>query len=106
MKHCKTPCTECPFLKTSIPGYLGGFSVSETLDVAKSESKFLCHLTRELDSPQECAGRMLFVSKIGKMFRRAGLEKVRTELKNNTSQETKDKVLSYSEFVKHHENKS
>ncbi len=107
-KHCKVPCGECPFRKNSLPGYLGGFSTTETFQAVTSEDDFDCHLTRdENDEGEEvermsCAGRMLFASNLAKQFRRKDLEAVRLELKNNTPEHIKENILSYQEFKKHH----
>lgn len=101
-KYCKTPCKECPFTKKSLPGYLGGFTIEATLESVFSESSFKCHLTREVKDKKECAGRMLFVSKLGKVFRDEQLEKIRKAIQNSTSEETKNNILSYAEFKKHH----
>lgn len=101
--HCKTPCIECPFRKDALRGFLGGFSVQETIECAKSESEFHCHLTREDGlQPKTCAGRMLFVSNLGKSFRNQELEKIRKFLKESTPEEIKNTILSYREFIQHH----
>lgn len=113
MNHCKVPCSECPFRKNSLPGYLGGFTAEETIRVAVSESNFDCHLTRidengngipeDSKKRKACAGRMLFATNTAKSFRRPELEQVRLQLKNKTSQKVKDNILSYLEFIKHHD---
>ena len=68
------PCGPCPFKKSSIKGNLGGFTVEETLETARSESSFICHKVRESNNEDECAGRLLFSSKTCKSFRNTSLE--------------------------------
>lgn len=46
MKAAKKACSQCPFRKISIPGYLGPWpGPSELLDQAFSETGFVCHQT-------------------------------------------------------------
>lgn len=83
----KKPCIECPFRKQSLPGYLGGYTIEETMAVSLSEQSFHCHMTREgndnhyLGEPKECAGRLLFASNVAKSFRDKDLEAMRVATK-------------------------
>lgn len=52
LKTCERVCNECPFRKDSVPGWLGGFSVDDTLDAQQFEQLFSCHKTR-VDDPEE-----------------------------------------------------
>jgi hypothetical protein len=71
------PCGPCPFKKSSIKGNLGGFTIEETLETARSESSFICHKVRDSNNEDECAGRLLFSSKTCKSFRNSSLEERR-----------------------------
>lgn len=99
MEVTKRPCGQCPFRKDSIKGYLGGFTLEETLNVAKSESSFECHKTRETPNTKECAGRLLFATKTCKSFRDPELEQLRRETKENNSTEN---ILGF-DFKEHHQ---
>ena len=99
MSATKRPCGQCPFRKDSAKGYLGGFSIEETLSVAKSEHPFVCHKTRETPNTKECSGRLLFATKTCKSFKNPDLEQLRLEAKENNSTEN---ILGF-EFKKHHE---
>src|SRR5580765_3841917 len=79
----KKPCKECPFKNDSFKGYLGGFTVEETLQAANSEQSFSCHLTRDkpMNLRTECSGRLLYSTKTCKSFRNENLENLRLEAK-------------------------
>ena len=98
MEYQKKPCSECPFRKESTKGWLGGFSVPETLQAAGSEYSFECHLTRSTVLTKECAGRLLFASKTCKSFRNKDLEAAREVLEKSNSLED---ILGF-EFSQHH----
>lgn len=97
----KKPCKECPFTKASISGYLGGFTIEQTIGCAISESDFICHITRETKEEHQCIGRLLFATKTAKQFRRPDLEKMRNEAKT-LNMHVHNTILSYSEFKEHH----
>ena len=82
----KKPCKQCPFRKESHPGWLGGFTVEETMAAAVSEGDFHCHMTRSgnddghVGKPLQCAGRMLYATKIAKNFRMEHLDEIRRKV--------------------------
>jgi hypothetical protein len=93
----KKPCKECPFRKDSFKGYLGGFTVEETLAVANSDQSFICHLEREnKNDKSECAGRLLYATKTCKQFRNPLLEEERKHLGRYT-----EDILGF-DFKEHH----
>ena len=94
------PCKQCPFLKDSIPGYLGGFSAEQTQAVALSEHEFHCHHTRESGNEKECVGRLLFASNLSKQFKDKELEKLR-EIAKKQNPGFKSEILSFN-FKEHH----
>ncbi len=102
MSVTKKPCGECPFRKNSAKGYLGGFTIEETLSVAKSEHEFQCHKTRETDNVRECVGRLLFATKTCKSFKDSELEALRLHAKEHNSTEN---ILGF-DFKKHHESEN
>ncbi len=63
-----TPCKQCPWLKSSLPGYLGNSDPVEFLQCSESETRMPCHchVDYEADDWQEqaeeapqCAGRAI-----------------------------------------------
>lgn len=116
LKVCAKMCKECPFSTESIKGYLGGFTVDETLQYISNEGLFSCHLHRG-DSVVEneenvkngkspiCRGFMLQAKKTGKLFggvfskESRGLLKLQKEMK--VEREELDKVLGFN-FRIHH----
>ena len=99
MSATKHPCGMCPFKKNSIKGYLGGFSLEDTLAVARSEQSFNCHKTRDTGAEKECSGRLLYATKICKSFRNPDLEELRLEAKENNSI---NDILGF-DFKSHHD---
>lgn len=96
----KKTCIECPFRKDSVKGYLGGFSVEDTIAIANSEADFYCHLTRETGNEKQCVGRLLRAGKVCKSFKRFDLERERVSLKDS---EERDNILGF-DFKEHHTN--
>src|SRR6185369_4064435 len=48
MKICSKPCNDCPFVKTSLKGWLGPYSGPQELhNLVMSEKPFPCHLSHE-----------------------------------------------------------
>lgn len=50
------PCADCPWAKTSLPGWLGGVSVEEWLRRATSDRVIECHVFRK----HQCAGLAIY----------------------------------------------
>ncbi len=74
------PCNECPWLRTSAPGWLGPATADEWAKTAASDSPILCHLTihpadgedqADWDDPRlrQCAGAAIFRNNVHKLPR-------------------------------------
>jgi len=106
MKHCNTPCQECPFLKTSLAGWLSTYTPEELHRLVMAEVSFPCHMTHEEDIEFNqagteyplCAGALRYMKKGCKLPRRADLSAL---MVNITTKEC-DNILSIPEFFKHH----
>ena len=105
---CKKPCNDCPFTKSSLPGWLADYTPQQLHMLVMSETPFPCHLTHEDDiSIKEagttkyplCAGALAFMKKNGKMPKDLKLAKFVGEI----SRESLSEILSVREFYKHHE---
>jgi hypothetical protein len=55
-KQHKTPCSDCPWSRTSLPGWLGGSSIEEWLARAHGEVCVPCHTVGN----QQCAGLAIY----------------------------------------------
>lgn len=87
------PCSDCPWARTALVGWLGGATIEEWLATAHSDSKINCHT---LIGPQ-CAGAAIYRSNILKRPR----DKTILLLPKNT-------VTVFAnpfEFIKHHTHK-
>lgn len=61
----KTPCSDCPWARKSLAGWLGGMSAMEWLLLAHGEGKADCHTTI---GPQ-CAGMAIYRANVHKVPR-------------------------------------
>jgi hypothetical protein len=59
------PCTDCPWTRTALPGWLGAMSPEEWLSAVCSEAVIDCHVFKG----PECAGAAIFRANIGKRLR-------------------------------------
>jgi hypothetical protein len=62
----KSPCSDCPFARKSVRGWIGGMSVDEWLVAVHGEGMFDCHTV----SNQQCAGAAIFRANVCKSPRR------------------------------------
>jgi hypothetical protein len=102
------PCSDCPFRKKSIKGWLGEFENAEAIiKIAVSELPFSCHKlsndeTNMLDiNEPQCVGRLLFATKTAKIFRNQTLETLRQKAKADNPD---NDILGYRELKAHHSN--
>lgn len=50
------PCSDCPFARTSLPGWLADSTPDEWLQMAHGETKIECHTK----IPHQCAGSAIY----------------------------------------------
>jgi len=58
----KKPCSDCPWARSSFPGWLGGMSADEWLQEAHSESTIECHTLLGA----QCAGSAIYRANVCK----------------------------------------
>ncbi len=72
------PCKECPFKRTSMPGYLGASTTQEFFDTTMADAAMPCHTTVDYDNPdwreklsdaKFCSGALIFFRNICKLSR-------------------------------------
>lgn len=85
------PCTDCPFARTALRGWLGGCTPEEYLALAHGDEPILCHATGN----QQCAGAAVYRANVGKHCRE------RTALKLAADRE--EVFATPMEFLEHHE---
>src|SRR5258708_38462519 len=84
------PCSDCPFARTSLKGWLGRRTVMDWIDAVHGEALIDCHVV----SNQQCAGAAIYRANVCKVTRRRNT----LELPPNT-----EKVFgSPVEFMAHH----
>lgn len=102
----KQPCSDCPFRRKSMPGWLGAGSPESFLDCIQRDEPLPCHQTIDYDDPawlekwtaQEggsmCAGALVFMANKLQRPKTRGFP---------TMPPDKDQVFANSlEFVRHH----
>lgn len=60
-QHTK-PCSDCPWRKDALPGWLGGTSIDDWLQIAHGNYHVPCHTTGN----QQCAGLAIYRSNVCK----------------------------------------
>lgn len=60
-QHTK-PCSDCPFARDALAGWLGGSTPEEWMRMAHGETKFECHAIL----PHECAGAAIYRANVCK----------------------------------------
>jgi hypothetical protein len=103
----KKPCGECPFLKTSIPGWLGPWTAQE-LVTSLAYEPFPCHQTIPESAPTDfvgykaCAGMAVFLNNKFECSRDAGNRMAQNAMKN-CDKEVKNSVFKNTkEFIDYH----
>ncbi len=63
-QHTK-PCSDCPWRRDSVQGWLGGFTAKSWVNCAHSETVVKCHVIRN----QQCAGTAIYRANVYKLPR-------------------------------------
>jgi hypothetical protein len=90
MVQHKRPCSDCPFRRASLCGWLGGIDVQAYLDLAHSDFPVRCHALRNT----ECAGAAIYRANVAKLSRNSNV----LRLEKNTT----IVFASPDEFRDHH----
>lgn len=115
MKHTKkSPCSECPFRKKSLPGWLGPDTAQAVISRVHGETGYSCHMDLEnapaiesgefagyLDTSnvEHCAGAVIHANLSCKSYRNPELRAQQDLLKGSKHEAD---VLNLKEFTEHH----
>ena len=91
----KNPCSDCPFSRKALRGWLGGATPEAYERLAHSDARVMCHVI----SNQQCAGMASYRTSICKSPRPDGQSPPILELPANT----RKVFASKAEFLEHHE---
>lgn len=58
----KVPCSDCPWRRDSLPGWLGGETVKDFVNMAHGEVQYNCHVIVN----QQCAGMAVYRANVAK----------------------------------------
>lgn len=102
----KQPCKECPFKKSSSPGYLGALNYDPEAFLDQIEHQpNTCHLSVEGNigvntdtKVRHCVGHLQFLCNTFKLPRDREWAKLRNETGKN-----EDVFATKQEFIKHHD---
>jgi hypothetical protein len=93
-KQHTSPCSDCPFRRDSVPGWLGDMSAEEWYQLAHGEGRADCHATIQADGDAwQCAGLAIYRANVCKS--------VRDETQMRLPAD-RVKVFGFGEFMKHH----
>lgn len=62
----KRPCSDCPWARESLPGWLGGSTPELWLRAVHSDTHINCHAQT---GPAQCAGSAIYRANVGKLPR-------------------------------------
>lgn len=92
-----SPCSDCPFRRDALPGWLGNGTVEEWVLLAHGEGVSECHaMVAPNGSNYQCAGLAVY---------RANVCKSPRDPKAFRLPPNRETVFSFGEFKKHHEGK-
>lgn len=84
------PCSDCPFARTALPGWLAGETPEDWIRMAHGESKFECHTL----IGAQCAGSAIYRSNVVKRCHDSSILRLPAD---------REKVFATPiEFLKHH----
>lgn len=107
-KQHTTPCAQCPWRRTSAPGYLGASTTLEFLHQAEFAEKMPCHISIDYeqddwaevqlpDAPR-CAGHAIYLRNRGKLPTDHGT----AQLVKMVSPDRETVFGMHFEFLRHH----
>lgn len=101
-KNLSAPCNECPFKKTSLPGYLGGvWNVSDLHLFVSHDKHFPCHKSMENNTEENyshCVGSIMYLNQNKSMSKNKDIRELQLKFKD----EDHSNILNLFEFAKHH----
>ena len=95
-KQITKPCSDCPWARKSIKGWLGNMKAEEWIRAAHAETIIDCHaLKHEDESHPQCAGSSIYRANVSKMCRSPEVLTLKPDREACFS--------SPSEFTEHHD---
>jgi hypothetical protein len=85
----KKPCSDCPWARKSIAGWLGGLTVQQWIMRVHSDDQIACHTLKGV----QCAGAAIYRANVFKLPRDPECLKLPADRKN---------VFGFNEFEEHH----
>lgn len=90
-KQHRRPCSDCPWSRLALPGWLGGSTVEQWIAEAHGETRINCHT---LKGPQ-CAGSAIYRANVCKLPRDPEILRIKAD---------RETVFATpKEFKEHHE---
>lgn len=69
----KAPCTDCPWSRKALPGWLALMTTDEWLQAAHGEARIECHTRKDCDGEHwQCAGVAIYRRNVAKTPRDPG----------------------------------
>jgi len=90
-KQIEEPCSDCPWRRDALPGWLGTDTAKEWLGHAHGETLVDCHALR---GPQ-CAGLAIYRANVGKLCRDSKVLRLPSD--------KKAVFMNPTEFLNHHD---
>lgn len=96
-----TPCSECPWRRNSLPGWLGPHTAEEWAQGVHGDQEIACHLTIPEDADDEPEDVSMMTACSGAAIHRANICKSPRNVPYKLPADTRT-VFGYGEFLEHH----
>lgn len=93
-KQHQQPCSDCPWARTALPGWLGDNDVAEWMRIVHGDGIIECHALKGPSCSHQCAGAAIYRANVCKTSRDPEVLTLPADSK---------KVFTWGEFEKHHE---
>jgi hypothetical protein len=92
-QHTK-PCSDCPWSRRSVPGWLAGLKPSDWIAKVHSDLRMDCHTLKDNKGKHfQCAGAAIYRANVCKSPRDFNILRLKADTKH---------VFSWKEFEEHH----
>ena len=88
------PCSDCPWARDALPGWLGSNTIEQWLEAAHGESLIDCHTM----TPWQCAGAAIYRANVAKRCRTRDILALPPD--------AEQAFTSPQEFINHHKRKN
>lgn len=104
----KRPCSECPFRKIHMPGWLGPWKAQDIVNFVHRDGGLACHRTvrkdgKDTEGVQACAGAAIHMNKSVKCSKHKDMRELQDKMETAPA-DVIDGIIKWPhDFIAHHE---